>query len=399
MSRPRPRREAAAPHHRRHPAPARPAERDVDRARDRARRAAAARSATTTTPGSWSSPARAAAFCSGLDLKDYGVIPNIDGLHGRPHRAAVDALLLAADPHAAADAPAGDRRGQRPRVRRRHVPRRSAPSCGSRRSRPTFNATGIVNGLTSTELGASWLLPRLVGAAHSQRHAAHRPQDRRGRGATAWGSCRACCPTTELLDRGRSTIAARHVRVQPVRPRDDQGHPLGEPREPEPRGGDRDRGPQPADARASPRTCPRRSGRSTRTATPSTPTSPARTSSPADPRGRTPGQCHPNDVSGLEPTQQAPAASDRAHPGVRGDVTRRWSTQHLDQKRGGRDPQERRRRSADRSSAKAPASPPCPSTGRTATSARGLRESTARRRWRRALLLGPTNDRAAFDLR
>ena len=31
----------------------------------------------------------------------------------------------------------------------------------------TFNATGIVNGLTSTELAASWLLPRLVGAAHS----------------------------------------------------------------------------------------------------------------------------------------------------------------------------------------------------------------------------------------
>jgi enoyl-CoA hydratase len=30
-----------------------------------------------------------------------------------------------------------------------------------------FNSTGIVNGLTSTELGASWLLPRLVGAAHS----------------------------------------------------------------------------------------------------------------------------------------------------------------------------------------------------------------------------------------
>ena len=30
-----------------------------------------------------------------------------------------------------------------------------------------FNATGIVNGLSSTEMGASWLLPRLVGAAHS----------------------------------------------------------------------------------------------------------------------------------------------------------------------------------------------------------------------------------------
>jgi len=30
-----------------------------------------------------------------------------------------------------------------------------------------FNATGIVNGLTSTELGASWLLPRLIGAANA----------------------------------------------------------------------------------------------------------------------------------------------------------------------------------------------------------------------------------------
>jgi enoyl-CoA hydratase len=30
-----------------------------------------------------------------------------------------------------------------------------------------FNATGIVNGLTSTEMGVSFLLPRLIGAAHS----------------------------------------------------------------------------------------------------------------------------------------------------------------------------------------------------------------------------------------
>jgi enoyl-CoA hydratase len=30
-----------------------------------------------------------------------------------------------------------------------------------------FNSTGIVNGLTSTELGASWLLPRLIGVARS----------------------------------------------------------------------------------------------------------------------------------------------------------------------------------------------------------------------------------------
>ena len=30
-----------------------------------------------------------------------------------------------------------------------------------------FNATGIVNGLTSTEMGAGWLLSRQIGAAHA----------------------------------------------------------------------------------------------------------------------------------------------------------------------------------------------------------------------------------------
>jgi enoyl-CoA hydratase len=34
-------------------------------------------------------------------------------------------------------------------------------------SSAVFNSTGIVNGLTSTELGVSWLLPRLVGVARS----------------------------------------------------------------------------------------------------------------------------------------------------------------------------------------------------------------------------------------
>ena len=31
----------------------------------------------------------------------------------------------------------------------------------------TFNATGIVNGLTSAEMGAGWILPRLIGGANS----------------------------------------------------------------------------------------------------------------------------------------------------------------------------------------------------------------------------------------
>lgn len=106
------------------------------------------------------------AFCSGLDLKDHSVIPDIDGLTiprigprairiysqliplmrhlPQPILAAVNGvaygggmcLSLGADLRIASES-------------------------------AIFNATGIVNGLTSTELGASWLLPRLVGAAHS----------------------------------------------------------------------------------------------------------------------------------------------------------------------------------------------------------------------------------------
>ncbi len=106
------------------------------------------------------------AFCSGLDLKDHSLIPNVDGLTiprigprairiysqlipimrhlPQPIIAAVNGaaygggmcLTLGADLRIASES-------------------------------AVFNATGIVNGLTSTELGASWLLPRLIGAAHS----------------------------------------------------------------------------------------------------------------------------------------------------------------------------------------------------------------------------------------
>ena len=106
------------------------------------------------------------AFCSGLDLKDHSVIPNIEGLTiprigprairiysqlipimrhtPQPIIAAVNGaayggglcLALAADLRIASES-------------------------------ALFNATGIVNGLTSTELGASWLLPRLIGAANA----------------------------------------------------------------------------------------------------------------------------------------------------------------------------------------------------------------------------------------
>lgn len=106
------------------------------------------------------------AFCSGLDLKDYGIIPNIVGLQvGRIAQRSMRyySRLI-------------------PLMRRLHQPVICAvngPSYGGgmcltlgaelriASTSATFNSTGIVNGLTSTELGVSWLLPRLIGAAHS----------------------------------------------------------------------------------------------------------------------------------------------------------------------------------------------------------------------------------------
>ena len=105
-------------------------------------------------------------FCSGLDLKDHGVVPNIDGLTvGRIAQRAMRAysrLVLTL------------RRLPQPVLCAVNGPAYGGGMCLSLAAElriasdtATFNATGIVNGLTSTEMAASWLLPRLIGAAHS----------------------------------------------------------------------------------------------------------------------------------------------------------------------------------------------------------------------------------------
>jgi len=106
------------------------------------------------------------AFCSGLDLKDYGIIPNIDGLQVgqiaqrsmRYYSRLMPKLRSLRQPIIAAiDGPA--------------FGGGMCLSLGAdlriASNRAMFNATGIVNGLTSTEMGISYLLPRLIGAAHS----------------------------------------------------------------------------------------------------------------------------------------------------------------------------------------------------------------------------------------
>ncbi|MEI2698016.1 MAG: enoyl-CoA hydratase-related protein [Microthrixaceae bacterium] len=106
------------------------------------------------------------AFCSGLDLKDYGIIPNID--HLSVHRIASRSMgyysqltrRLRSIPQPVIAAVNGPAFGGGMCLTLGADLRIAADST-------EFNATGIVNGLTSAEMGAGWILPRLIGAANS----------------------------------------------------------------------------------------------------------------------------------------------------------------------------------------------------------------------------------------
>ena len=105
-------------------------------------------------------------FCSGLDLEDHGVLPNIDGL-------TIPRLGPLAMRHYSRLTPAV-RRVPQPVLAAVNGPAYGGGMCLALAAdvriagrSAEFNATGLVNGLTSAELGASWLLPRLIGASHS----------------------------------------------------------------------------------------------------------------------------------------------------------------------------------------------------------------------------------------
>ena len=105
-------------------------------------------------------------FCSGLDLKDYGIIPNIDGLS--VHRIASRSMGIYSQLTRRL------RSIPQPVIAAVNGPAFGGGMClalgADRRiagSSAEFNATGIVNGLTSAEMGAGWILPRLIGSANS----------------------------------------------------------------------------------------------------------------------------------------------------------------------------------------------------------------------------------------
>jgi enoyl-CoA hydratase len=105
-------------------------------------------------------------FCSGLDLEDPGVIPGIENM-------ALSRVGMVAMSHFSQVVPLM-RDTPQPIIAAVNGCAYGGGLCLSlgadlrfASESAVFNATGIVNGLTSTELGASYLLPRLVGASCS----------------------------------------------------------------------------------------------------------------------------------------------------------------------------------------------------------------------------------------
>jgi enoyl-CoA hydratase len=105
-------------------------------------------------------------FCSGLDLEDHGMPPGCDGLP--MSRIAIRAMefvsslvpALRAIPQPVIAAVNGPAYGGGMCLALGVDVRIAGASA-------TFRGAGINNGLTGTELGVSWLLPRAIGSAHA----------------------------------------------------------------------------------------------------------------------------------------------------------------------------------------------------------------------------------------
>lgn len=105
-------------------------------------------------------------FCSGLDLEDQGHAPGLEGL--TRHRAGIRAMAYMSDVVPAV------RAIPQPVIAAINGPAFGGGMCLAlgadiryAAESAVFCSAGILNGLTSTELGVSFLLPRAVGTSHA----------------------------------------------------------------------------------------------------------------------------------------------------------------------------------------------------------------------------------------
>jgi enoyl-CoA hydratase len=139
-------------------------------------------------------------FCAGLDLEDHGAPPGIDGLPAS--RIAIRAM------HYFADLIPSMRRIPQPIIAAINGPAVGGGLCLAAGAdiriaaeSALFRSGGINNGLTGTELGVSYLLPRLIGASRaSELILSGRDVD--AREAERMGLVSRVVPDEELVERG-----------------------------------------------------------------------------------------------------------------------------------------------------------------------------------------------------
>ena len=172
-------------------------------------------------------------FCSGADQSDAGALPNIAGLTRptialRAMEILDDVVLALRRMHQPVIA-----RGQRRRDRRRLLPVAGLRHPASPPDGAYFRAAGINNGLTASELGLSYLLPRAIGSSRAFEIMLTGPRRRRRRGR-AHRARLARRAGDELLD-ACYELGDADRGVQPARRRAHQAHALVGPRRRQPR--------------------------------------------------------------------------------------------------------------------------------------------------------------------
>ncbi len=153
-------------------------------------------------------------FCAGLDLAGYGAAPGNDGSDESRDRLDQPGAHVAPDPRAARAAPAGDRRGERPRGGLRARRWRSDATSATPPREAVFRAAFLNIGVSNCDMATSWLLPRLIGASRAHElmltgAGASTPRRRCASGSSPTSLRARSCPRGRSRRRSRSRRSRR----------------------------------------------------------------------------------------------------------------------------------------------------------------------------------------------